>query len=129
MGDRDHGKHSAGFLMATERERDRIIERDDLKWLMEHKQGRRVVWRLLEKSGVLQSSYRMDAHSMAFAEGQRNYGLTIWDWVWHEQPDQFLHMMKENAHGNSTDSGNDGNHGSGDRYASDHYHDNPGGTD
>jgi len=46
-------------------------EEADLKWLMGSKRGRRVVWRLLDQSGVFRLSFNTNSMQMAFAEGNR----------------------------------------------------------
>lgn len=52
------------------------FEVNDLQWLMSNKRGRRVMWRLLEQSGVYRLSFDPNSASVtAFNEGQRNYGL------------------------------------------------------
>lgn len=48
---------------------------DDLKHVLKSKQGRRVLWRLLERCGTFWISYvPQDAGATAFNEGQRNIG-------------------------------------------------------
>ena len=49
-------------------------EEADVKWLMSNKRGRRVMWRLLEQSGVYRLSFNSNSMTMAFNEGQRNFG-------------------------------------------------------
>lgn len=73
----------------------RQIEVDDLKWLMAHKQGRRIVWRLLQSYGVFRSSFRVDALEMAFLEGARNHGLKLLADVHEHCDERYADMMKE----------------------------------
>jgi len=42
----------------------RETEEADYKWLMSSKQGRRIVWRMLEQSGIYRSSFSTDAAAM-----------------------------------------------------------------
>ncbi len=49
-------------------------EEADIKWLMGSKRGRRVVWRLMDQSGVFRLSFNTNSMQMAFAEGNRNFG-------------------------------------------------------
>lgn len=73
----------------------REIEQDDIKWLMDTKRGRRIVWRLLEQAGVFQMSFNTNAMQMAFAEGNRNYGNRLLAQVNALCPDLYPMMVKE----------------------------------
>lgn len=73
----------------------RQVEVEDFKWLMGNKQGRRIVWRLLEKAGVFRSSFRSDALSMAFSEGMRNTGLILMTEIGELCPEKYNIMVKE----------------------------------
>lgn len=70
-------------------------EESDIRWLMGTEQGRRIVWRLLDKAGVFRSSFDPMAMQMAFNEGNRNYGLYILDMVHEHCPELYRPMMKE----------------------------------
>ncbi len=72
-------------------------EASDVVWLMKSKQGRRVVWRHLERAGVFRSVFSTNAMQMAFNEGHRNYGLVMLDAVNRLAPDAYPVMMAENA--------------------------------
>jgi len=69
-------------------------EVEDLKWLMGHKQGRRFVWRLLEKAGVYRTSFTGNSETF-FREGMRNIGLFVLSEVMEVTPEQFAMMLKE----------------------------------
>jgi len=69
-------------------------EVEDLKWLMGHKQGRRFVWRLLEKAGVYRTSFTGNSETF-FREGMRNLGLFVLSEVMEVTPEQFAQMLKE----------------------------------
>ncbi len=75
--------------MAAER------ESADIRWLMESEQGRRIVWRFLNRSGVFRSSFSSDALAMAFAEGNRNTGLQLMAQVHELCPDMYPEMVRE----------------------------------
>lgn len=75
--------------MAAER------EAADIRWLMESEQGRRIVWRLLNQSGVFRSSFSSDALAMAFSEGNRNIGLQLMAQVHELCPDMYPEMARE----------------------------------
>jgi hypothetical protein len=75
--------------------REREVEEADLKWLMNTKLGRRIVWRLLERAGVFRLSFSSDALAMAFSEGRRNEGLHILARINELCPDLYATMTKE----------------------------------
>ena len=52
-------------------------EIEDIKWLMAHPQGRRIVCRLLEEAGVNRTSFNHSGSLMAFNEGKRHLGLFL----------------------------------------------------
>ena len=52
-------------------------EVNDLKWLMAHPQGRRIVARLLDQAGVSRTSFSHSGSVMAFNEGRRDMGLLM----------------------------------------------------
>jgi hypothetical protein len=79
----------------------------DLKWLMGRKQGRRFLWHLLEKSRVFQLSFNTNALSMAFAEGNRNFGLITLAQIHMLCPELYPVMVKENTeNARNNDDGN-----------------------
>src|SRR5690554_2902775 len=71
------------------------IEQDDTRWLMSTKRGRRIIWRLLEVSGVYRLSFDRDAMSMAFNEGNRNFGNQLLAEITRLCPERYLEMLKE----------------------------------
>jgi hypothetical protein len=79
----------------------RKSEESDLKWLMSSERGRRVVWRLLDQSGVFRLSFNTNAMQMAFAEGNRNYGNRTLSLIHTLCPEQYPTMVKENANDRS----------------------------
>lgn len=70
-------------------------ESSDIRWLMESAQGRRIVWRMLNRTGVFRSSFSSDALAMAFAEGNRNIGLQLLAQVHELCPDLYPEMVRE----------------------------------
>lgn len=52
-------------------------ELDDLRWLLGHPQGRRIVARLQEETGVYRSSFNHSGSVMAWNEGKRHIGLFL----------------------------------------------------
>ena len=69
-------------------------EQEDFKWLMGSTRGRRIVWRLLERTGVYRSSFTGNSETF-FREGQRNVGLMLMAQINEHAPDQYALMLKE----------------------------------
>lgn len=80
-------------------------EETDIKWLMSNKRGRRIIWRLLDQSGVFRLSFNTNAMQMAFSEGNRNYGNRTLAMIHSLCPEQYPTMVKENMHDRSADAG------------------------
>ena len=70
-------------------------EKDDIKFVMDSEQGRRVVWGLLERGQVFGTCFNVDPHITAFNEGQRNLALVLFQRVMTHCPDQYLKMAAE----------------------------------
>ena len=85
---------------------DRETEGGDIRWLMGSKRGRRIVWRLLEQSGVFRLSFNTNAMQMAFAEGNRNFGNRTLALIHTLTPELYPVMVKENTHDRHADDGN-----------------------
>lgn len=76
----------------------RDTEMADLRRLVSTKWGRRVVWRILEKSGQHRTSFTGNSTTF-FNEGQRNIGLWLVDEVLSADTDAYLAMIKESNQG------------------------------
>lgn len=70
-------------------------ETDDLKWLMAHKAGRRVVWQLLADSGVFRNPFNNSGSVTAFNCGQMNLGQQMMARILDHTPDAYIAMLKE----------------------------------
>lgn len=70
-------------------------ELEDLKWLMAHPQGRRIVSRLLEEAGVNRTTFNHSGSVMAFNEGKRHVGLFLTAEVLEASPDGYFKLLKE----------------------------------
>ncbi|HFS8111081.1 TPA: hypothetical protein ACLLGK_001291 [Enterobacter roggenkampii] len=70
-------------------------EKDDIKFVMDSEQGRRVIWSLLEKGQVFGTCFNVEPHITAFNEGQRNLALVLFQRVMAHCPDQYLKMASE----------------------------------
>ncbi len=62
--------------------------------------GRSWVWRLLESTHMLSTSFSGDAMTMAFREGERNIGLRLWADIESASPELLAKTMMER--GNAT---------------------------
>ena len=85
---------------ADKKLRDKLLrenEEGDLKWLMSSKRGRRVIWRLLDQSGVFRLSFNTNSMMMAFNEGNRNYGNRTLAMIHSLCPELYPTMVKENT--------------------------------
>jgi hypothetical protein len=80
-------------------------ESADIRWLMGSKRGRRIVWRLLEKSGLFSSTFDSNAMVMAFAEGRRFYGGRMLETIHTICPELYPTMVKEQKQNDRDDVG------------------------
>jgi len=78
-------------------------EGDDFKWLMSSRRGRRVVWRLMELTGVFRSSFDPTAMRMAYNEGFRNFGLRMLSIIQSYCPELYNTMTLENTQNGKPD--------------------------
>lgn len=68
---------------------------EDFKWLMAHAQGRRIVSRLLEETGVHRTSFNHSGSVMAFNEGKRHIGLFLMAEILEIAPESYTKLLKE----------------------------------
>lgn len=76
----------------------RETELGDLRQLLSTKWGRRLVWRILDKTGQYRTSFTGNSTTF-FNEGQRNIGLWLVDEVLSADTERYLLMIKENNKG------------------------------
>lgn len=81
----------------------RETEDSDFKWLMGSKRGRRIVWRLLDQTGVFRLSFNTNAMQMAFNEGNRNFGNRTLALIQTHCPELYPVMLKEHTNGRNAD--------------------------
>lgn len=73
-------------------------EKEDITWLMSSKQGRRIVWRTLERSGVFRLSFNADSAAMtSFNEGRKNEGLRLFTQINAYCYNHYAAMVRENT--------------------------------
>ena len=83
---------------ATEQDASRIARQqqvDDLKWLMAHPQGRRIVARIFEKTGIRRTPFNTSGSVMSFNAGAQNVGLWLEAEVLEVSFDGYTKMLKE----------------------------------
>jgi len=68
---------------------------EDLKWLLSSKRGRRIVFRLLQETGIYRSSFNTNALQMSFNEGNRNTGLKLLAAITEASPERYTEMIEE----------------------------------
>lgn len=74
----------------------RKLEVADLKWLAGNVQGRRFIWRLLDRAGIYRTSFNHSGSLMSFNEGKRDMGLFLLAEVSEASPNGFLKLIAEN---------------------------------
>lgn len=67
---------------------------DDLKLLMSQVQGRRFVWRLLERTGVFRNPFTGNSETY-FRCGEMNIGQWLLGQIHEHCPDRYHQMVKE----------------------------------
>lgn len=102
------GQEVARERKARRERNNRDTEESDLKWLMGSRRGRRIVYRLLEQAGVFRSVFNTNAMQMAFAEGNRNYGLRTLTLLTTHCPELYTAMLKEARDARDATDGHDG---------------------
>ena len=84
---------------------ERKLEEEDLRWMMGHAQGRRIMWRWFEAAGVFHLAFQPNAMQMAFMEGRRDMGLKSLGEITSLCPDRFVQMLKEHEKDDNRNSG------------------------
>ncbi|HDT5898419.1 TPA: hypothetical protein QHC20_002995 [Raoultella ornithinolytica] len=79
------------------RKKEILLQRDidDVRFVMDSAQGRRVVWAVLEQGKVFSTCFSGDPQVTAFNEGQRNLALALFQRVMAHCPEQYLKMAAE----------------------------------
>ena len=82
----------------VEKENKRKIaqERLDLKFVLSHPQGRRVIWKLIEECKVFHSVWDQSLAVINWNEGKRHVGLMLMDWLNEVDPAILYHIAMEN---------------------------------
>lgn len=72
---------------------------EDLKWLLRHRPGRRIVWQLLSDTGVFRNPWDHSGSTTAFRCGQMSVGQRLLAEVMTHAPEAFTTMQKEASNG------------------------------
>ncbi len=92
---------------ATELERkvQKDREASDFRWLLNHKQGRRLMWKWLGEAGIFHSSFGGGNDATNFREGTRVFGLKLLNEIQTLCPERFGEMMVEARQQEKTEHG------------------------
>lgn len=71
------------------------VRREVIVAMMSSHSGREYVWEILTAAHVFATSFSPDPLQMAFAEGERNFGLRFLDDIIKHCPEQFTTMMED----------------------------------
>lgn len=71
----------------------------DFRWLMSGERGRRIVWRLLTRSGVWRTSYSTNFGEMSKREGEKMIGYWALDQISRLCPETYMQMVQEQKNG------------------------------
>ncbi len=95
----DTQAQAAAELDGKERAKIRArIELEDLRWVMSNKRGRRFIYSVMERAGVvgtLESFFNMNALKMAFNEGLSVEGKNLHNTLTTQAIDLYSLMLKE----------------------------------
>ena len=69
----------------------------DVQWLMADERGRRIVYRLLSRTGVFRSTF-VTSDGLQFAEGRRSVGAELLAIINDACPHEYGKMISENRH-------------------------------
>lgn len=72
-----------------------LVEEAATKTVMGLKEGRRIVWRIIEGSGFLEQSFTGNSETF-FKEGRRSVGKQLYDELMDLCPDLYWLMVNEN---------------------------------
>ena len=75
----------------------------DIRWMILHEPGRRLLYKWLQASGVFQTSFSSDASIRAFSEGRREFGLQLMGDAQEASPENFIEMLQEQINGRRAD--------------------------
>ena len=86
--------------LREELKRKREKELQDLRKVLGSSEGRRVLWRILTKGAIFNSSFAQNANETFFNEGRRSVGLWLTQEISDADLEKFFQMHRE-AHSNA----------------------------
>lgn len=89
------GQERTSAQAAEEERRQFEVEQNDLRWVMNTKQGRRFMHRRLSKAGIWLQSFNTNNAVMAFNEGRRSSGLELLTEIMEACPERYADMLAE----------------------------------
>lgn len=96
------GNEQARRDRSKQQRTEHYLAREDMTWLMGSKRGRRIVWRILERTGIFRSSFTGNSETF-FREGMRNVGLVLMAQINEACPESYTTMVKEQNEHRSND--------------------------
>ncbi|TDX30764.1 hypothetical protein DFO67_10419 [Modicisalibacter xianhensis] len=73
----------------------RLAQReDDMRWMLEHEQGRRILFALIESTGTFSQSFTGNSGSF-FNDGRKSVGQDVFHEVMRLDPKRFTQMWTE----------------------------------
>lgn len=70
-------------------------DKNDLRWVLSDKRGRRVLWKFLEFCHIFETSFNQSGSVMCKLEGQRTVGLYMVDMITRADQSKFFVMMQD----------------------------------
>ena len=90
---RDPDAEAADAAQAERTRREQQVE--DIKWLMAHAPGRRIVTRLIEETGLFRTSFHTSGSVMSLNEGRKQIGYFLQAELVTITPDAYLKLLKD----------------------------------
>jgi len=69
----------------------------DMRDMLASDQGRRVIWEIMDKCGLMSRNLALDPALMNRNEGKREIGVDLHEWVMEAAPASFLKMLQIRA--------------------------------
>ena len=86
-----------------ERLSDLALWESDVRWLMGHKRGRRVVFKIMDEAKVFHTIFNANALQMAHSAGVKDLAFRFLDVINRRCPDHYTKMMQERNDDGGTD--------------------------
>ncbi len=99
------GQELAEKKGAEERLSTKALWESDVRWLMGHKRGRRIVFKIMDEAKVFHSIFSPNALQMAHSAGEKDLAFRFLEVINDRCPDHYTLMMKERHEDGGTDDG------------------------